>query len=444
MPELEAAGAVEETVDAGAEEQIEEISTETTEGEAEPGAAEGESQEKEGAEPTENLSDPKLPLYKQAKGVLSELQKTNPTLANRIKTSLIALEQIDKKLGERGALDSLLQVRDGLRKFAESTPELQGRDDAEIVKGIQDEVGYWRDLDVKLTNGDPAAIEVLATEAPEGFLKMAPAAFEKFATLNPEGYSAYISQVLVQNMDAEGLPVAFEMLKAFVPQLADGPAKEKIVEQLNKFIAWTNGFREAAKKPVVAEKKAATGEDTQKREQELAQRELDVTRKTWNAEATSFGVNLVKSETMRLAGKKSVTDEQHRQIMKKVNEEVDARLAANLEYGKAMRGYLTAKNQNGYTRRLHSEYQKMIPNAVRRAYDDVVASQKTAVKPPVQQQQQKPGEQRAKGVNGVAGVVRLREYPKGLIDMRRTTGNMMMKNEAFLKDGRHVSWPGRG
>lgn len=381
--------------------------------------------------PEQIAADAKLPLFKQAKAQLENIQKENPGLAAKIKDALI---QYDRYKPNEIKNAVALKTEVSSLKTALNDPEFQGEEPQQILGAIKDQLGYFHGLDAKFTAGNPEFITDLAAASPESFAKLAPVVFQKFNEASPDAYSSYVSQATLNFLDRGGMPVEFEMLKAFLPQLSDSPAKDRVIASFNKLFDLTEQMRGFAAKPITPPaKKADDAATLETQRQELATREMDVTRTYWNTSGTQFGNNLIDKELSRLSGKNQVSDDQRSQIMAKIVEEVDARCAADRTYGEKMRSFLQSKDQQGYTRHLHSQYQKLIPGAVSRAYSDVVTAK------PATRVVSKPAAAVA-GAKPVAseGYKPVLKYPVGQVDMLKTTRKDHEAGKFILKDGSKV------
>lgn len=405
-------------------------STESTEtAEAEP------SSEQQTTEQTE--AESKLPLVKQAQPALDKIKAENPGLAAKIKDALWRDQQLAKDLPEgiKGAVALRTEVA-GLAA-ALNDPTYQGAAPAQILADVKSQLGYFHELDALFTSGSPEFANKMADASPEAFQKIAVPVFQKFAETNPDGYSAYVSRAVDSFFEAGGMTVEFEMLKAFLPQLAEGAAKDRVIASFEKIYGMNQKLKEFAKAPIApASKKEDTAAQLQTQREELAQQQLNVTRQTWNSAHTKYGADLIASETTRLAGKTALTDQQKTSIRAKVAEEINARLEAKREYGQAMRTFLQNGDQDGYRRRLHSEYKNLIPGATSRAYSDVIAGAKPGPKAVVKAAAPVSGAAKANPAD--AGYRTVTKYPVGQVDLNKTRGKDLEAGRLTLKDGSKV------
>jgi hypothetical protein len=385
--------------------------------------------------------DSNVPLYKQAKAELEAIKAKNPALAKQIQTALIRQDKADRVLPI--GFEKASNIIKDLEQLA--YPGSEGRAVEQVLTDVRAEVQGWRAFDAKISAGDPSVIDELATAAPEALQTLVPAALNKFSELNPEAYSALVSQPIMADANQAEIPLQLTMLRTFIPRLPDSPEKNEIIAAYNKITEWLDRLKGLASKPITPKAAAATGKDGKDAEATHAARELDLTRREYNTRSTGYGSKLVDSETARIVGATKLTDDQKKQIWSKVAEELDARLAANRDYGQAMRGYLANRNEEGYRRRLHSEYHKLIPGAVRRAVDDL------GIKP-TQKPGPKAGEKKAAVVPGKKpaavvpeGFEKISGHPRTVsgmapIDLIATTQGMLMKHTAILRGGKKVRW----
>lgn len=430
-----------ELLEQAAPEEVVENADVGSESEAEP-VVESENREQQGEELAQEGAqfDDKLPLWKQPaiKTKITELQKENPTLAAKVKAALIADSQLRKDLPE--GIKPLVELRNKISELADS--DYEGATPEQMLEYAKNEVTFWREFDSQISAGDPQVLDKLYEVSPDAFFKLVPAALDKFSDVNPDGFSSYISNVVLSDMSKSDIPVQFSILRAFLPKLPDGEAKDEVINAINAIYGWSQKFGELSKKPVIpASKQVDKQPDIEQQRAEIERQKVEVTRQQWNTESVPYGVNMLQTEAQKIAGKNKLSDQQMSQIGAKVAEEIEIRQSANQEYGKAMRAFLQSGNKEAYKRRLHSEYQKLIPGAVRRAYDDVIGSQKQ----PAKVVAQKPTVQKPVVKKDASGeqVSHLSSYPKDKIDVVRTSNSMLSERKAYLKKefgGQLVTW----
>jgi hypothetical protein len=315
----------------------------------------------------------------------------------------------------------------------------------QAIEQTVQERNYFRELDGLFTAGKPEFVDKMAEASPEAFQNIAPSVFRKYAEVNPEGYSAYVAQAVVQHMNSAEVPLQFRILASFLPQLADGPAKEQVLNAVESLYGWSEGLKRMAStkiepKAIPQQQNGQPGPD---REAQLAEREQQITLSEWNSSIRAQSEGFVRSEAVKAAGKAQLTEQEHQKVLAMVKEEYTARLIANRGYTSAAESYVKAGNKNSYIQRVQSEQKKILPGAVRRAVGDVIeARPKNAPK----QSQAAPTGQKKPVTNQLQGAVQYRKIagpPRTLgmkVDLLKTTHGMLEKRQAILEDGSRVTW----
>ena len=396
----------------------------------EPIEGEGEQQTPEQIE-----ADSKLPLLKQARPQIEKIKAENPALARKITD---ALAQYDRY--KPNELKEATALRSEVTNLATTLgdPALANATPAQVMAEVKGRLEYFGGLDELFTNRPQEFVSKLFEASPESAQSMAIPVFAEFSKTNPDGYGSYISQVALKYLDQRDIPLHFKAFDFIVSRLSDSPELQEIKAAVDGIRNGINGMRELAKNPLTLAKKDTTPQDLETQKDQIEAQRLDVTRQSWNQSATRYGNDLMSKEIARLAGKTQVSDEVRGKIVRQVAEELDARLTATKGYGEAMRQFLKTGDQESYKRRLHSEYQKLIPGAVSRAYsDNVQKSGPQAVRKPAAQQTP------AVKTAATPGFRTVSSYPQGQVDLTRTTRAMMDQKMYILKDGSKVKYERR-
>lgn len=358
------------------------------------------------------------------------LKALDPKIASQVRKAIHKSEAYEKKFPE--GLGHVETAMSAIQQLADD-PALP------MEKVIEEAIAnrdYFRDLDSKFTNGSPDFVAQLAEAEPNAFQAMMPHALAKFAEVNPEGHSAYIAQATMGYLNSSDVPLQFNILRFALPQIPDGPAKDQVVAACEKIFGTIEGLKGFASKQVAPKIDTKTQEQPQDG-MDASERENRLTLREWNSEFRDSGVNMVLSEAAKLTGKTKLSEAEQKQVLGKVGEELDARLAVNKDYGKAMQGYLRAGNKTAFNQRLQSERKKLIPGATRRAVDDVVASRpKGAAKPVAGAPAGSKAANTLKPVQGAVQYSRIAGHPSTMgmvIDMNRTSHSMLVNRQAYIK-----------
>ena len=386
----------------------------------------------DGAEPTSSQ------LWKSIKEPLKGLDKKT---SDAVRKALFTSAELQKAAPE--GLRKLTETVAAVRQLADD-PDVADAEPVEslIAKTIAERT-FWREFDNDFQSGSPKLIEQMVGANPESFQKLVPEAMNKFAELNPDGYSSLVANATLSFMDSAKLPLQFEILEMLLPKNSDDPAMQRVIGAFGAIKQTIDALRQFAAKPItpVAGKPtvAAPGND---KEASFADREMRLRDVEWNVEVKSSDYSLISQEALKLAGKNKFSEADQRSVLNFVKEEINARVGRNPEYQKALKSYLKTGNKAAYTQRVLSEHKKIIPNAVRRAIDDVLARRGTAKQPVAPKTNQ--GPQKAASQAPQTGFERIAGAPQtqGLkIDHRRTSSSMLVKGQAYVQGRKNpVMW----
>lgn len=405
--------------------------TETVETPEQTAETEGQSQEIESS--GEQLKG--SALWRETKANLDANKPLTPQQVAGIRKAIHRAEELDRRYPDGlNHLDSTFQA---VQKLADSP----GATIEQVIEQTLQEKEYFREFDDLYTNGKAEFVDKLADADGAAFQQIAPAVFRKFAELNPDGFSSYVSQAVLNHFNSAEVPLQFQILRAFLPQLPESPATEQIKNACESIFGAFDALRQFASKPVTSKDfkpQVAEQQTTNQPDQGL-----DLTRREWNLSVQQEGMNLVLSEAQKAAGKQQLSEKEKQKVVSLVAEEMDARLAVNKNYGEAMQGYLRNGNKAAYLQRIRSERKQIVPNAVRRAVEDVLAARpkaapKQQAQNPAQPQRQQNGQFQGTEYRRIAG------HPKTLgmvVDLNRTTQSMLLKKHAYIKgEQKPVQW----
>jgi hypothetical protein len=103
---------------------------------------------------------------------------------------------------------------------------------------------------------------------------------------------------------------------------------------------------------------------------------MNVLHDEWLRDIRPRSESFAVAEIKKIAPTVKFTPSEASTIKNAVRDEVDARVFANSAYQGKIKSLLKAKNKTSYTMTVESEHKKIIPGAVKRAVDDVLAKRK--------------------------------------------------------------------
>jgi hypothetical protein len=411
----------------GAELEAEGAELETEGTQAETEGTEG------GTQTTETSPTSAASTWKQVK----ERLKDSPDLHRQVKQALHFMEDANRRMP-----DGIAKAQERLQLIAQLD---DNPDDPEYVPGsapIEEvisntiaERGFWRDFDKAFQAADPKVVNQMIEANPASFQKIVPEAMDRFAEVNPEGFSSYICKSVSGYLTEAQIPLQLALLERVLPPDSDDPGLKTVIEAFKTIKGVVEQINTTAKKPIetktVAQQHQAQGGN------DLETREMNILHNEWLGEIKPRSEAFTVAEVQKVAPKTKFTQPEINSIRNAVKQEVNARVATDLNYQKKVKGFLKAKNKTAYAMTVESQHKKIIPGAVKRAVDDVLAKRKTATgakgKPGTQQTQQaaKPGQQQTS--NSKFEYIAQSPTRLGLkVDFRRTSNEMLARNEAFV------------
>jgi hypothetical protein len=354
-----------EVMDLGAE--VEDVQLETGEEiEAESGAEteeQTEVQEPQGAANT----------WKQVK----EKLKDSPELHRQIKKALHFMEDAQKRLP-----DGVVKAVERLELISQLD---DNPDDPEYVPGstpIEDVVsntlaerGFWRDYDNAFQAADPKIINQMIEANPASFQKLIPEAMDRYAEQNPEGFSTYICKSVSGYLSNAQIPLQLALLERVLPPDSDDPGLKTVIEAFKAIKNVVSEIDTSAKRKI--EIKSGT-QPTPVADQgnDLESREINILHDEWLPSIRTKSEAFAVAEVQKIAPGKRFTPSEVASIQNAVRQEVAARVRINNSFQAKIKSLLKAKNKTAFAMTVESEHKKIIPGAVKRAVDDVLAKRK--------------------------------------------------------------------
>lgn len=356
--------------------------------------------ESEGAEEVEQGAEAEVEGAEQAQSVDGEPTSAASTwkqLKDKLKDSPDLHREVKKALHHWEESRKLLP--DGVAKTVERLKLLEKLDDnsldggsgidpdyvagsrpvEETIERTLAERSFWRDYDNAFQAGDPKIINQMVEANPESFQKLIPAAMDRFADVNPEGFSAYICKSVSGYLGNAGIPLQLALLERVLPQTSDDPNLQTVIEAFKAIKGVVEQINTTARNPIAP--KAIQGQQpgtkTGTESGNLEQREMNVLHDEWLREIRPRSESFTVNEVKKIAPSVKFTPAEANSIRNAVRTEINARVAANTAYQGKIKSLLKAKNKTSYSMTVESEHKKIIPGAVKRAVDDVLAKRKT-------------------------------------------------------------------
>jgi hypothetical protein len=409
-------------------------------------------------QPTEVIEQPTEQIEQPTEGVPGEeLESTEQpeadkagdsrTLPKEVQAALKALREAHPEHAK--ALDQLRKDHFSARQHGEffktptearqakATLDLIGG--AEGISNLQSKVAATEQIDTSLEAGDPAVLEDIATDFPEGFKKLAAPFLDKLQKMDPAAYGKTLQPHTFAAMEQAGLGPVLSSIEAAIAANDLPKAKDLLARSL----AWYEGQKQQAgtRQKVDDPERLKFENDRQKfqQEKEKSFRE-DIGRQTMSNQrdqVTKALAPYLKSKALGADAKADLADG--------IDREIQRLLKADGTYQSQVKALLVAKTRDSgkivqYINAAVNEAAKKATSAVwtRRGYGSAAVARAAAGN---NQQKQ------AAVVNPAAsGPLKIAAKPnRADMDTNRKGWDMdLIRNRAMMKSGPYkgkmVSW----
>jgi hypothetical protein len=307
----------------------------------------------------------------------------------------------------------------------------------EGLANIQQSQSHYQAQDERLKNGDPAVLDTIFQEFGEGAAQLAAPFLEKLATANPTALQAAVVPYAISMLENAGFS---NTIKAIYNESDPAKVKQMVAGMYNWFQQQAQSAGQLNAKPT-----KNPAEDRLKQQQT----ELQTERETLFTQGVSGRINTslrpqLDKTVDQLAKKNKWNDEQKAEFTRRLSNDIDRQMKADKTYMGQVGIRYAAKNRSHdsvanyiageYMRVLNSKDGAMKTEA---AFNRLIGKQ-TGTKQGTGTGVVKPTTpQTAPG----GGPVRVSQRPSDdQIDFSKTDTFSLMKSEAWLKNGRRVSW----
>lgn len=404
--------------DTGTEQVIDQTTQDTAE--VATGTEQAENQEVE----QEEVGGDGRTLPKEVQAALKALKDLNPgniKAVNTLRQAYFAEQHYLKAFPTPAAAHS-----------AKAALELVGG--SEGIAGLQSQIAAGEQMDASLEQGDPAVLDDVIKDFPEGFKKLAPHVLDRLQTLDPTAYAKTVQPHAYGLLEAAGLGQVISSMQ----QALEGNNVAQVKELLGKTQAWLDGQKQKAgerqNQPDPERAKFDTERQKFQQEKEQAFRG-DIGRQT----VTHQNEVMTKSLSPYLKGK-NLSSEAKTDLADGINREIAKLLKSNTAYQSQVKAMLGARtrDQGKIVSYINAAVDEATPKAVKSVWDRRYGAV------PVTKAAPKPGTLGAKPTSG--GVVKLPTKPnRADVDWEKDPSRMLfITNKAFMKTGpykgRQVTW----
>ena len=402
-----------ESVSSGKQDNSAEVSGQSTDAGADEQTTGTETAEKDvqGQQPTKGdlRSVLKDPAKREA------LKALDPSLPGLLRDALHGRETLMREFP--GGLNEAID-------FKKIVHEMGGREGLQEVRETADD---YSALDELYTEGKPEFVQKIAEGDPDAFQRMVPAAVEQFAQMAPEAYQNMMARVLINTFDGVGLSNA---LRGHLSASAGRNQRAGIKEILD----YVESFRSIAAK--VPEKKVdPERQKLETEKQTFAQQKAQEVSRAVDRESIQHRDSIIAREIKPFGDWGTMDPDRRGAVAAWISQRIGKTLQADRGFMDRRTRLIASGDRDGLARLEQGKLDEMVPRLVPQAAKVFGVSAAAKVQP---KEAAKPTQAAAKPPQGWSQV-KSAPNPSN-IDRRKTSADMIFKNQAILTDGRRVQW----
>ena len=358
-----------------------------------------------------------------------------PAFENQLRKVLHENRQLRSEFG------GIQGARDRIAELEQQVAEFGGPEELSEARG---ELEFFHNLDAQFTAGDPRFIQAMI-DAPGGrdaFLKLAPAMMAEYERLWPEGFSHWLNGKMLDMLRGADFRVNLLRVKDYLgmlPNTQENPAQQNALAFWNALAQINDWLMESVKNKPASAAPVAAAAATDNRASELDSREIALKKREF-ANAGRDEINAEFSRQWKALAKGTSAIQSH--VRPSFDLKMQAALKADKSVDKAIQGYFSRNDVEGYRLFQRAQYQKhgarILKAELGHYRTGKVAASVTSGAPPVPQ----PVASRTEagwtilGRPLTAAERALVNYDVPGVDTR----SMYFEGKAYLKDGRKVQF----
>lgn len=317
-------------------------------------AAPGDAEKGEGAEEGKEGKDAEAnarAMLEERKKAIAEIRKQNPKLADELKRDFSKARQFEQ------AFKTPTEAREA-KEFMERV----GGEDG--LAEIEAQLESMKMVDASIERGDPAVVDDMVADFPEGFAKIMPHALEKWEAVDPDGFKRHSASAVDRYFESNNV---YSHVDALAQAIADGKQEDahRLTTQLREFLKGSREF---------GQRRQNAGTDKEREAFEREKREFEESRRVAadnefsekvlaqaNAEVTRTAEAVLKDLTRGL----EVPAETRARIMREVFREINAKLNELPNYGKRYDALFASRDVNRMAKFIIANARQVLPGLVK-------------------------------------------------------------------------------
>ena len=309
------------------------------------------------------------------KSYLKELQAKDPAAAKFMRHEIFenkSFKQVYPTVQEAIAAKDREMQFDTVEAQTEDGTPLTGAEAAlQIVQDMQK-------MDGALNAGERWAIEGIAEQFPQGFVKLVPEALDLMMAKDRPAYNRMMSNVIHNTFESVGftktITAAYELLKA-----GKGP---EAAEAMEKALGWMQALAKVAetsgKEDVDPELKAARDEVAATRAEKVTNFKTAVAQ-----DVQSQSNTILEKKLTSIAGFNKLSDNQKRRIVQNISNDIAATLGRDKKFQQQRAQFFSTGNKDKALKFLMARMAREIPETADKVWKDLYGVASTRKNAPV-------------------------------------------------------------
>lgn len=370
---------------------------------------------------------------------MKEIIAANPAHAAKLKEMYFTNQRL-QKFGTQSELRRQKDTLDAIGGIDKAIALKNQIDELGGEAGFQEamtELGTWRGIDEKWINADTALVDELAAGNPASFEVLAPVFFGKLAQVNGEMYDNIGARLITQTFAQDGTYMNLQLMQQALAGGNSAVAKQYLDKVLQRVEGLNTMANQAPKQKAQNPKQQAWDQEKQQyesRENERFQTDLSAANKGWMDPK-------IKGElgTYLNGGDKKLSANTQARLDRAIKEEIwYNHLANNPQFVKQRQALLAKRDKDGLVRLFRQYSPDRVWQKVTRDICDEFgikpAGKKAAIAATPKTNGASQQQQKTEG-----GFQKVTKFPTpDQVDNGKTTFDMKVKNQFYLKDGRKV------
>jgi hypothetical protein len=368
-----------------------------------------------------------------ARPIMEALRRDHPVFENRLRAVLHENRNLRAEFP-----GGITEVRERMASLQRIIDDFGGEDAVTEARG---ELEFFHNLDQQFTAGDPRFIKAMidAPGGQEAFLKLAPSMMAEYERLWPEGFQSFVDGKLLDRLRSADFRVNLERLADFLVQLPEGAARENAASYWVAIRDFYNALTASTKNKPAMPASSTPAPVTDNRGSDLDAREAAIKKREFGT-AGSSEINNEFARQWKVLAKGTTAIQSH--IRPAFDQRMKAALQADKSVDKAIQGYFSRNDVEGYRSYMRTQYQKHAARILKAELGHyrtgaVAAASAAGAPAPVAGAAPVPVRTEA-GWTALNRRLTAQEY--GNIDLEKTNRQMMSEGKAIMKNGTKVTF----